>query len=250
MNIALTLHKVVKSEKYRLNHEDITVDKLAYLLRKIQNSTFAIEDLNKNNQNKSNFLLTFDDGFSSDFEIVLPMLKLMKINAVFFIVTSSIGKKGYLNEEQIVNLSKTGMTVGSHSVNHFDMTSLNKKNSMYELKNSKEKLESITGNRINAFSFPYGRHTKNLIEQVYDSGYKYCFTSVPGFFNNSDSLIPRISLNGRMSRKVISKTINKKFIGYYFDRLKYNTREALKQTLGMENYWRLRKIVLGEKNKI
>ena len=57
----------------------------------------------------------------------MPMLKLMKINAVFFIVTSSIGKKGYLNEEQIVNLSKTGMTVGSHSVNHFDMTSLNKK---------------------------------------------------------------------------------------------------------------------------
>ena len=138
MNIALTLHRVVKSEKYRLNHEDITVDKLDYLLRKIQNSTFAIEDLNKNNQNKSNFLLTFDDGFSSDFEIVLPMLKLMKINAVFFIVTSSIGKKGYLNEEQIVNLSKTGMTVGSHSVNHFDMTSLNKKNRMYELKNSKK----------------------------------------------------------------------------------------------------------------
>ena len=72
------------------------------------------------------------------------MLKLMKINAIFFIVTSSIGKKGYLNEEQIVNLSKTGMTV-AHSVNHFDMTSLNKKNRMYELKNSKEKLESITG---------------------------------------------------------------------------------------------------------
>ena len=101
MNIALTLHRVVKSEKYRLNHEDITVDKLDYLLRKIQNSTFAIEDLNKNNQNKSNFLLTFDDGFSSDFEIVLPMLKLMKINAVFFIVTSSIGKKGYLMKSKL-----------------------------------------------------------------------------------------------------------------------------------------------------
>ena len=127
MNIALTLHRIVKSEKYRLNHEDITVDKLDYLLRKIQNSTFAIEDLNKNNQNKSNFLLTFDDGFSSDFEIVFPMLKLMKINAVFFIVTSSIGKKGYLNEEQIVNLSNMGMTVGSHSVNHFDMLNLSKK---------------------------------------------------------------------------------------------------------------------------
>ena len=247
MNIALTLHRIVKSEKYRLNHEDITVDKLDYLLRKIQNSTFAIEDLNKNNQNKSNFLLTFDDGFSSDFEIVFPMLKLMKINAVFFIVTSSIGKKGYLNEEQIVNLSNMGMTVGSHSVNHFDMLNLSKKDRMNELINSKNELEKIISKKVSSFSFPYGRYNNKIVKDVYEAGYEYCFTSKPGVFKAKDKLIPRFSLNAQMSEKEIAELVGKKLENKLKHTIYYKIKDFAKLCHGMNNYWRLRKLFLNEK---
>ena len=37
--------------------------------------------------------------------------------------------------------------------------------------------------------------------------------------------------------KTFQKTVNKKFVSYYFDRLKIaTTREAMKQTLGMEKF--------------
>lgn len=246
MNIALTLHRI--AENNFIDHEDISIEKFIFILDKIDQESKVIDKTNSNKQSDSSWLLTFDDGFSSDVEIVLPLLKSYNLKAAFFIVTSFIGKPNYLSKEQILELSNSGMNIGSHSVNHYDMLSLSIKDRAYELNKSKDVLEEIISNNINLFSFPYGRYNNTIVSEAYNSGYEYCYISKPGVYNTEDKLIPRVSLNGKMSKKDISLIINSKGNINKKDALLYMIRDFVKYFFGMKNYWRLRNILLGNKN--
>lgn len=246
MNIALTLHRIAKNNF--IDHEDISIEKFIFILDKIAQKSKVIDKTSINKQHDLSWLLTFDDGFSSDVEIVLPLLNSYNLKAAFFIVTSYIGKPTYLSKEQILELSKSGMDIGSHSVNHYDMLNLSIKDRAYELSKSKNVLEEITSKNINLFSFPYGRYNNAIVNEAYNSGYEYCYISKPGVYNNKDKLIPRVSLNGKMSKKDISLIINNKGKINKKDAFLYTIRDFAKYFFGMKNYWRIRNILLGNKN--
>ena len=64
------------------------------------------------------FLLTFDDGGVSAVTTVAGILQTFGWRAHFFVTVGQIGKKGFLNTEQIRFLRKEGHVVGSHSFSH------------------------------------------------------------------------------------------------------------------------------------
>lgn len=55
-------------------------------------------------QNKIQVVLTFDDGYVENYEIVFPLLKKKGLNASFFIATDYIGSSSPMWEWQIANL--------------------------------------------------------------------------------------------------------------------------------------------------
>ena len=62
----------------------------------------------------------------------------------------------YLSKKEIKEMSDLGMIIGSHTVNHYVLSSLSYEQQEYEIKNSYDVLDSIIENNIHCFCFPYG----------------------------------------------------------------------------------------------
>ena len=88
--------------------------------------------------NKKKFIITFDDGYENIFLNALPILKKLGFSATCFIVINNIGqynkwdtdcntfkKIKLMNLDQINEWVLNGFDVGSHSMDHLDLTKLN-----------------------------------------------------------------------------------------------------------------------------
>lgn len=124
-------------------------------------------------------LYTFDDGYSSDVEISLPLLE--EVGAAsrgcFFITTSWIGKEGYMTETQVRQLASRPVRIGTHGHTHGFFASMSDKELAKELSVSKQILEGITGKPVESLSVPGGKFDHRLARLASAVGYKKIFTS-------------------------------------------------------------------------
>lgn len=117
-------------------------------------------------------VITFDDGVIDQYTNALPILKKYGYTATFFIKLNNVGPdKGGMTWEQIKDLVNSGMTIGSHSVNHDNMANMNEKNLQYELIESKKALEENLGIKINHFCYPGGAYSNQTIEALKEARY-------------------------------------------------------------------------------
>ena len=63
-------------------------------------------------------VLTFDDGEESQYTAAFPLLKKYGVTATFYVYTNVIGKKYFLNWNQIKKMDSAGMTIGGHTLSH------------------------------------------------------------------------------------------------------------------------------------
>ena len=190
----LVLHKIAK--KSAKNFEDISIETFEKIIDLSRNNTKTISDaFDSKNLNKKSICLTFDDGYLSDVDVVLPRLLKNKMKATFFIVPSYLDKEGHLSGEQVIKLSKNGMEIGSHSFSHLDFTKIKPSSISNELSSSKKFLEDLIGKEVRSFSFPYGFTSKDSIRAVFDAGYSYCCTSKHGLSKKNSKIISRNSIN-------------------------------------------------------
>ncbi len=139
--------------------------------------------------------LTFDDGYSSDWDFVFPMLLEVGAKATFFVVTDWIGKPGFLSGHQIRKLRDGGMQIGSHSCSHPNFLKIDQISLKRELINSRLRLEDLLGEPITTFAFPFGIENASTTSDVFSCGYMRCCTSKHGIFRSSSEVIPRNSIN-------------------------------------------------------
>lgn len=152
-------------------------------------------DFNSSLRSNRLFAITFDDGFLSISKNALPILKSLSIPVTIFFPTGYLGKtpgwevrgenydsqESVLTEQQILELDKNLVKLGSHSVSHPNFLLLSKEQQLRELTESKEKLSYLIKGNICSFSFPYGAYDKKAINLARESGYKFVFTTLPAF---------------------------------------------------------------------
>lgn len=122
-------------------------------------------------------VITFDDGDSNQYSNALPILKKHRMKATFFIKLNNIGKEGGMSWSQIKTLSRAGMTIGSHSVNHDNMSQMDETTMRYELVQSKKILEKEIGEKIKFFAYPGGAYSQATIKATEDAGYLAAVTT-------------------------------------------------------------------------
>ncbi|MDH3359294.1 MAG: polysaccharide deacetylase family protein [Desulfobulbaceae bacterium] len=151
------------------------------------------------------FMLTFDDGNSSDYDFVYPVLKKLKLRATFFPVVNNIDRPGYLTSEQIRIMSHgERCSFGSHTLSHKRLMLLDDKEIEKEVAISRQKLEEITGKEVKTLAYPYGFWNESVKRALREAGYDMAFTVVSGFNDkNTDSLALR--------RIVVYKTITESY---------------------------------------
>ncbi len=140
-------------------------------------------------------IVTFDDGFASDYHLAFPLLKELDIPATFFIVTEWVGTTGFLTWPEVWLLSQYEndegsriFSIGSHTSSHpfLEQSAENFGNHddylaflNAELGDSKEWIVDVTGQEHIFLALPYGDGAENphIIETALANGYHGIRTS-------------------------------------------------------------------------
>lgn len=113
--------------------------------------------------------LSSDDGKLSDFTRVFPILKEYGINITVFVTVDSLGAKNRMNLSQITQLHSSGWEIGSHTMNHLDLTKVNSTTLVHEIADSKSYFEEH-GLEVKSFAYPYGARNEavsNIVKDYY-----------------------------------------------------------------------------------
>jgi peptidoglycan/xylan/chitin deacetylase (PgdA/CDA1 family) len=126
---------------------------------------------------RSDIHITFDDGFASDVAIALPALRERGLGATFFITTNWIGTQGHVSAEDVEQLVRSGMAVGSHGVTHRLWTELPPEQLDYELATSRSILEELTNGPVTSAACPRGAYGRSVVAATRKAGFDTLFTT-------------------------------------------------------------------------
>lgn len=169
--------------------------------------------VNKSLLAKDNVIFSFDDGGSSFYYIVAPILENVSKKGIFFITTSQIGKSGFLLSDQIKELYQRGHIIASHSHTHpRDISKLSFQGIVEEWIQSKAILEEIINAPVTVASIPGGAVSKQVLKAMEMAGYTEIYTSKPTTVTYQ---IGNSTVFGRF-------TINSSFTDVLFEKLIYD----------------------------
>ena len=125
-------------------------------------------------------ILTFDDGYEDNYRVVLPMLEERGMKAAFYVVTNDIGQPGYLTWDNLFDMERRGMEIGSHTANHIPLTTLPREKQREELHLSKLMLEWKGMKTIYSFSYPNGAYDAGVVAMLQEEEYLTAVTGEAG----------------------------------------------------------------------
>ncbi len=110
--------------------------------------------------------ITFDDGNKSDVTLALPVLNEFGRRASFFILSERIGKPGFVDATDLVELYKAGMTIGSHGKAHVDWTSLGRSELLSQVTDSLHTLSDLIGKAVRSVAVPFGKYDRRVLRDL------------------------------------------------------------------------------------
>ena len=163
----------------------------------------------RRSEDMKQLMLTFDDGFSSDFRIAQDVLNPRGIKAIFFVIPEFINsasneeQEEFMYEqlypgvnrrkvpahlrsmswEQVKLLSSQGHVIGSHSTSHKRLSNVAMENELrHEIVDSGRVIESIIGTKVEHFAFPFGNLSSLSLSalKVASDNYKYVHSGMRG----------------------------------------------------------------------
>ena len=154
------------------------------------------EEFNKVKTDKK-ILITIDDAFLSFYENAWPFLKENQIPFILFTSTDFIGKKGYMNIDQLREVEKESFAyLGNHSHMHEYMVTFDFNKFTNDIDRSIEIFNDLFNYNPIFFSYPFGEYSleqKNYIS----SKFEYAFGQHSGVIDlNKDRYeLPRFPIN-------------------------------------------------------
>jgi peptidoglycan/xylan/chitin deacetylase (PgdA/CDA1 family) len=117
-------------------------------------------------------VISFDDGWETQYSTALPLLVKYGFKATFFIITGTIGGNSFMSVGQLRELLKQGMWIGCHTASHSFLGTLTRAADLRrEIVASKRTLERRLGVPITTFAYPYGQCPRRAVDLVKKSGY-------------------------------------------------------------------------------
>lgn len=216
-NRIFTYHSINK-EKNLTTSKIYQLDKNLFFkhIKLLTDNKANFQFINNFDNTRSNYLITFDDGFKNFKLDVVDFLFEKKIPCTIFLSPDLIksNNNNYLNINDLKELSKNNfIKIGSHSYNHKKLTEYNDKDLDFQLETSKKWIEDTISKKVNLISYPFGAFDNRVLKKVKKFGYEYGFTTRFNFYNNSnDKLrIPRIDIWDTDNVKIFKSKIDGKW---------------------------------------
>ena len=169
-------------------------------IKKMGFETITFEDLaekgliSRLEYGKRYIVITVDDGYRDNYELLLPLLKKYNFKAVVYTVTGETFNRwdvevkdnpekpvSLMNVQELKALSESGhIEIGVHTVSHPHLNTHSPEKQEAEFKKNKEDLEKLLGKPLTSFAYPYGSldaNSKNITEKL---GYKFAVATNSG----------------------------------------------------------------------
>lgn len=135
--------------------------------------------------------LTFDDGWETQYEEGLPILKKHHAKATFYVYTNALQglDHRFMTWDQVKEVSDGGFEIADHSISHPLLSKLTPQMLHHELYDSKVTLEQKLGIKVTDFASPFGYSSPAVIEELKKDGYETGRTTVKGSLHTKDSAL-------------------------------------------------------------
>ena len=179
--IALNYHELVESapsNDWCLTHQTFNAHLALCGNRLVSPEAFLQRCSTPQSPADDAILLTFDDGFLSDYTVVYGQSMEAGLVPGFmsFIPLDFVGTPGRMTWEMITELDRRGVVIGSHGMAHIDLTAASDRELERELTVSKSMLEDRLGRSVPLFAFPFGRFSRRVWNAALGAGYTHLFT--------------------------------------------------------------------------
>jgi peptidoglycan/xylan/chitin deacetylase (PgdA/CDA1 family) len=136
-------------------------------------------------------IITFDDGFASNYFHAFPVLKKHRMTAIIFVTpdTESENFKKYaasdapLTISQMKEMSENGIAIQSHAMTHRYLTELDPETIRWELAESKRVIEENAGKKVSYLAIPSGAYNRTVKKLAKETGYTAVFCMLKGTNN-------------------------------------------------------------------
>lgn len=209
------------------------------------NHVQAIADYcDANSLSKESIVFTFDDGGSSFYSLIAPLLSQFGFCGHFYISTKHIGSDGFLNVDDIKGLERNGHIVGSHAHTHEHLYNLTEEQVKKEWVDSVSILSDILDHTINEASIPNGDSSEIVLNAMNIAGLKEIYTSRP---TTKKKIFNDMTIHGRYvvlsntSVDEVLRIIQSPFSRFVLDS-KWLVISVIKRLLG-DNYVKLKNLI-------
>lgn len=145
--------------------------------------------------------ICFDDGWEGLYQYKEEIVRMGVIPTVF-VAVDLIGSDGHLTLKQIKEMQEMGYRFQGHTWSHNDLTTMDEKDIVHEIVDSKAELSRLLDSNVDELCFPCGRFSDKIVEIARTAHYSKLYTSLNGSFLTitKDGLICR-QLCQSLSRK-------------------------------------------------
>ena len=154
----------------------------------------------------SRAVLTFDDAYTSVYEIAYPMLKARGMVATVYVISDLVGTDNrwrgqpedaptlpLMTWDQLAELVENGWEIGAHARTHPPLTKIDKVRLEDQIAGSQWAIQAKLGRAVRSFAYPYGavnREVKDAVTRYYDLA---CGTRLGVAHTRSDHMaLPRV----------------------------------------------------------
>lgn len=199
-----------------LSENGFEVVPLSFLLQSIQARSYR--------QLRKKVVITFDDGYQDFLTNAMPTLLECKATATVFLVTGMLGRRAswkksekheqLMTEDEVYSIKKRGISLGSHTSTHKNLTLLEDEDLQREIRDSYNALSRL-GETFFVLSYPWGQWTHRVIYAVISAGYKCALAVGEKTRLNSANMhiLPRIPMARAMNLKQFASMMKRTAMG-------------------------------------
>ena len=155
-------------------------------------------------------VITFDNGYSSQYTNALPVHKRLVWTGVENIQLLGLPpSEGGLTDQQVRGLLAAGWELDTQGMTHADLIRLDAAGLQYQIAHARQLLKSRYGAAVNWFCYPSGHYDSTVIDAVKAAGFVGSTTVVPGWASraNDPYMLPRLRVVGGTSGPALLEQI-------------------------------------------